>query len=58
MGSYADYISALEKEADYWRKKHDRAKQRANYWAKMYDELLDIKNAELDDDDEVTPDDD
>ena len=49
MGSYADYISALEKEIDYWRKKHDRAQERANYWAKMYDELLDIKNAELDD---------
>ena len=56
MAPYNDYVSALETAVDYWRKKHDRAQQRANYWAKMYDELLDIKNAELDDDDEVTPD--
>ena len=53
-----DYIAALEANVDYWRKKHDRAQERANYWAKMYDELLDIKNAELNDDDEVTVDDD
>lgn len=58
MAPYNDYVSALEAAVDYWRKKHDRAQERANYWAKMYDELLDIKNAELDDDDEVTPDDD
>ena len=58
MAPYNDYVTALEAAVDYWRKKHDRAQERANYWAKMYDELLDIKNAELDDDDEVTPDDD
>jgi hypothetical protein len=58
MPNYNDYVLALEKEADYWRKKHDRAAERARYWAKMYDELNDIKNVELNDDDEVTPDDD
>jgi hypothetical protein len=35
----------------------DRAKGRAEYWAKMYDELTEIKNSQLDDDDEVTVDD-
>ena len=58
MATYNDYIAALEKEVDYWRKKHDRAETRARYWAKMYDELTAIKNGEFDDDDEVTPDDD
>jgi len=35
----------------------DRANGRAEYWAKMYDELTDIKNSQLDDDDEITIDD-
>lgn len=56
MANYADYIAALEKEIGYWRKKHERAEERARYWAKMYDELTAIKNAEFDDDDEVTTD--
>ena len=56
MPNYNDYVSALEAEAHYWRKKHERAEERARYWAKMYDELVDIKNVELDDDDEVDPD--
>jgi predicted nucleic acid-binding Zn-ribbon protein len=31
----------------------DRANKRAEYWAKMYDELTEIRNTELDDDDEI-----
>lgn len=58
MANYADYITALEKETDYWRTQAKRASERAEYWAKMYDELNDIKNGELDDDDEVDLDDD
>jgi hypothetical protein len=56
MPNYNDYVSALEAEADYWRKKHDRAEERARYWAKMYDELTAIKNGEFDDDEEIDPD--
>lgn len=36
----------------------EHANKRAEYWAKMYDELVEIKNTELDDDDEINPDDD
>ena len=35
-----------------------RANKRAEYWAKMYDELTEIKNSQLDDDDEIDPDND
>jgi hypothetical protein len=35
----------------------DRANKRAEYWAKMYDELTEIKNGQLDDDDEIDLDD-
>ena len=35
----------------------DRANKRAEYWAKMYDELTEIKNSQLDDDDEIDLDD-
>jgi predicted nucleic acid-binding Zn-ribbon protein len=31
----------------------DRANKRAEYWAKMYDELTEIRNTELDDDDDI-----
>lgn len=49
MAPYNDYVTALEAAVDYWRKKHDRAQERARYWAKMYDELTAIKNNELSD---------
>ena len=45
-----DYMAALEAEADYWRKKHDRANERAQYWARLYDELTEIMNTQVDDD--------
>ncbi len=52
-----DYIAGLEAAIDHWRKQYERASERAAYWAKMYDELTEIKNSQLDDDDEVTVDD-
>ena len=52
-----DYIKGLESAVDHWRKQYERASERAAYWAKMYDELTDIKNSQLDDDDEMTVDD-
>ena len=45
-----DYVAGLEAAVDYWRKKHDRANERAQYWARMYDELTEIANTQLDDD--------
>ena len=48
-------IDGLEQEVAYWRKKHNRANERAKYWARMYDELTEIANTKLDDDE---PDDD
>jgi hypothetical protein len=48
----------LEKQlSDHLAAERDRANKRANYWAKMYDELTEIKNSQLDDDDEIHPDD-
>jgi hypothetical protein len=48
-----EYNRALEIEADYWRKKHAKANERAQYWARMYDELTEIANTQLADDDEA-----
>ena len=45
-----NYVEALEIEADYWRKKYEKANARAIQWARMYDELQELKNDELDDD--------
>jgi hypothetical protein len=44
-------------EIEWLRKQYERASERAAYWAKMYDELTEIKNNQLDDDHEVTVDD-
>jgi hypothetical protein len=45
----------LEKQlSDHLTVERDRANRRAEYWAKMYDELTEIKNGQLDDDDEIT----
>jgi hypothetical protein len=52
-----DYIAGLESAVDHWRKQYERASERAAYWAKMYDELTEIRNTELDDDDEIDLDD-
>lgn len=53
-----DYVKGLESAVDHWRKQYLRASERAAYWAKMYDELTEIKNSQLDDDDEINADDD
>ena len=48
----------LEKQlSDHLAVERDRANKRAEYWAKMYDELTEIKNTQLDDDDEIDIDD-
>jgi hypothetical protein len=56
----AKHGACMEQAADeieWLRKQYQRASERAAYWAKMYDELTEIRNTELDDDDEIDPDD-